>query len=446
MRRSAVVLLSLLLYTLLGVAGVQAATIVRITTFKLHDFDTAIVSAVGSKTVSILYFKEMATITDAQFAERSKYETIGCNPFYLLKEGQIDDEGYNCRSFFCVGYIRGPKQCKDVDGKSVGGVVEIGRRFSLTTINDTQRLFSDYAPVDQTPEMRSRITELRSLQCSPLYVLNFDVAVGEGYQCEEVGRFPYYSPHHTCITDWRTKNPETMCTPLIRTDEMDIRQDAIERMGVFSGASSARQSSSSSTSTHVSTASTSSSDSAFVLVSFPDVIKGHYGYTAITTLQERGIIRGYSDGTFKPLQKVSRAEFSKLLLAGLHPDEVHSETYCFLDIAEEWFAPFVCAAKRLQWVGGYPDGTFQPIRTLSKAEGIKIVVASLLSLTPGSQRLTTVAGEKWYVPYVKWAVDHKILLEQEFDPMASATRADAAVWMYRAWKSTNEVSSSNSTP
>jgi hypothetical protein len=173
---------------------------------------------------------------------------------------------------------------------------------------------------------------------------------------------------------------------------------------------------------------------------FPDVIKGKYGYTAITELAKQGVLRGYDDGTFKPLNNVARAEFAKMLIAGLHPEDSKGEANCFPDVADEWFATFVCATKRLNWVSGYADGYFRPAQTMTKAEGIKIVVASLLALTPENETLTVEAGAKWYLPYVQWAVENKLLLEQTFDPNALATRADAAVWMYRASRYTGESS------
>ena len=49
---------------------------------------------------------------------------------------------------------------------------------------------------------------------------------------------------------------------------------------------------------------------------FTDVASSHKNFKAITYLQDKGVIEGYSDNTFKPNQKVNRAEALKIILMG----------------------------------------------------------------------------------------------------------------------------------
>lgn len=385
---------------------------VLLTAFSLHAFDDAIIRVLGYDTGTVVYLREMGSITLQQRELMAQYDPIGCYPFNILRSGTMVETGYNCRSFYCVGFQKGPVQCKDSAGTAVGGVVEMNNRLSLATIHETRKHFSEYQPADRTPAMNQRMEELLPYRCSPLYLLRFDIAVGEGYECDEIGTYPAYSPHFACVSDWRVSNSST-CSPAIRDQELVIRKQIVGDPPRSSGSSS------SSISTHT----------------YPDVIQGRYGYTAIMDLSSKGIISGYKDGTFKPDQPLNRAEFSKLLLGSLRPKELEGETGCFPDVHEEWFSSYVCAAKRLGWIRGYPDGSFGGSRVINKAEGMKIIISALgLPLSSRTPLPAGVPDQQWFTPYVRAAVDARILLESSFNPGQNMTRADAAVWLYRSLK------------
>ncbi|MDD5054774.1 MAG: S-layer homology domain-containing protein [Candidatus Peribacteraceae bacterium] len=414
---------------------------VLLSTFRLHDHDAAIVRSLGYGTANILYISEMGTITQQQSDHFTKYRTIGCFPFNVLLNGKVIEDGFNCRSFFCVGFQKGPVQCKDGAGTAVGGVVEMNERLSLVTIHETRKSFSQYPASDRTPAMIRRMEELRSYRCEPFYLLRFDVAVGEGYECEEIGTYPSYSARFSCQQDWRTTDDPT-CSIIMRDDELDIRKDIILSLTGTGAAATPTPTSSSSSSSTVSADSSSSFSRS--LPSFPDVIQGQYGYTAIVDLASKGIINGYADRTFRPQRNVNRAEFTKLLVGTIRPKELKGEAECFPDVRSEWFSSYVCAAKRLGWLSGYSDGTFRSGQVMTKAEGIKIVVAALgLPLTSVSPLPAGVASDEWYSPYVRKAVELRILLEPAFDPGAKMSRADAAVWLYRSLKFISSQSSSS---
>jgi len=94
---------------------------------------------------------------------------------------------------------------------------------------------------------------------------------------------------------------------------------------------------------------------------FSDVALGHKNSQAISFLQDSGVIGGYSDGSFKPEGELNRAQLMKILVEGqgITPD---SEQYrdCFPDVADQWYAPYVCYGKEIGWVEGFKDGTFRP--------------------------------------------------------------------------------------
>ena len=105
-------------------------------------------------------------------------------------------------------------------------------------------------------------------------------------------------------------------------------------------------------------------------------IEGHWGQKYIEHWTELGVINGYPDGTFRPDQKVTRAEVSKILTVAYRMSTDVEETK-FSDVAKaEWFYSYVqaCAARSI--VDGYPDGTFKPNGNITRSEAVKMVCLS----------------------------------------------------------------------
>lgn len=201
-----------------------------------------------------------------------------------------------------------------------------------------------------------------------------------------------------------------------------------------SSASSARSvsSSSSSSSSRMSSHSSSRSSSrSSVRNPFYDVSSTREGYRAILSLYERGVIRGYADGTYRPDAGINRAEFLKILVAGFHPEELRGDTDCFVDVSSQWFAPYVCAAKRMGWISGYPDGTFRPAQLVNRAEAMKIVIGTFGGSVPAAQQLPSdVRSGTWFETYVARGVTLDIVDPTErFRPESNLTREDAALWI-----------------
>lgn len=120
----------------------------------------------------------------------------------------------------------------------------------------------------------------------------------------------------------------------------------------------------------------------------------NYDYAdAVGYLKDDGAVRGYDDGTYKPANTINRAEFTKIVLesAGQAP----AGGNCFPDVTDQWFAPYVCKAKDLGLVQGYPDGNFKPERPINFVESSKIVTVGL------SVPISDSYNEAWYQKYVK---------------------------------------------
>lgn len=169
---------------------------------------------------------------------------------------------------------------------------------------------------------------------------------------------------------------------------------------------------------------------------FTDVPLAHPNYTAITTLQEEGIINGYEDNTFRPEQTVTRAEVLKIVLLAMDvkPEAVAQTT--FSDVSsDDWFAPYVATATSLGIVGGYADGTFQPNQTVTRVEGLKILLNAKKVELPVvmTSVFTDVPQDAWYAPYVRYVVDHALLEVpgDRFGKDEGLRRKDIAQILYR---------------
>jgi len=113
---------------------------------------------------------------------------------------------------------------------------------------------------------------------------------------------------------------------------------------------------------------------------FTDLSSTHLNSTAITTLENAGILEGYSDGTFRPENRINRAEMVKIIVEDIYEQSdidkclTDSPEGLFTDVpAEEWYAPHICMAKTKGIVSGYSDGTFKPAAYINFVELSKIL-------------------------------------------------------------------------
>lgn len=169
------------------------------------------------------------------------------------------------------------------------------------------------------------------------------------------------------------------------------------------------------------------------LASFGDVSYNHKNRIAIEYLQEEEIIGGYPDGTYRPENTINRAEMMKMLVEGLGitPDPA-AYSDCFPDVHSEWFARYVCYAKEQNWIGGYPDGTFQPANNVLDVEAFKMIlnargVEIASDFVP--LKFADVSPSEWYRPYLVTA--EKLNLTEDFTPGANYKRGQVAEVVFR---------------
>lgn len=106
-------------------------------------------------------------------------------------------------------------------------------------------------------------------------------------------------------------------------------------------------------------------------ITFSDVSDSAWYATAVKTLASIGVINGYKDGTFCPGKNVTRAEFVTMLvnLTGATGSDVS-----FSDVsATHWARNAIAAAAANGWVNGYTDGTFRPGNNITRAEAVVVM-------------------------------------------------------------------------
>lgn len=173
---------------------------------------------------------------------------------------------------------------------------------------------------------------------------------------------------------------------------------------------------------------------------FPDLLSEHDNFTAIENLSERGIIKGYPDGTFQPNREVNRAEALAIILKGLEIAD-NAETFdevIFKDVkTDQWFYQFVMNAWRREIVKGYSDGTFKPGQTVNLVESLKMILTAAGVQTDDitfDQLYDGMNPQAWYASYAAFA-ESKHLIEAGDDgtvhPDQKITRAQLAEIVHR---------------
>lgn len=153
-------------------------------------------------------------------------------------------------------------------------------------------------------------------------------------------------------------------------------------------------------------------------LSFKDLQDKDQFFNSIVYIAEKGIASGYGDGTFRPENRLTRAEFLKVLVLaklGAEPKEYAKE--CFTDVkAEDWYASYVCWAKENGVVNGYEDGTFRPKDLVNLAMVSKMVADTFELPVQDPYK-----DDAWYVPYVH-AMTDKYYLPETFGYFSEIVR------------------------
>jgi len=180
---------------------------------------------------------------------------------------------------------------------------------------------------------------------------------------------------------------------------------------------------------------------------FSDVPRQHWAYEAINEMADKGIIKGYSDGTFRPNNRITRAEFAKIMIAAAGiklPDDADDVKQTFKDVdRDDWEFLYVELAKN--YLTGYKVGSsyyYKPDEAAVR-EDIAVALVRLMGYDRTKKANLSTLNKfrddyrisKALRPYIAIAVDTNLIKgfnDGTFRPLSPITRAEAALLLYRA--------------
>ncbi|QPR68015.1 S-layer homology domain-containing protein [Lysinibacillus macroides] len=171
---------------------------------------------------------------------------------------------------------------------------------------------------------------------------------------------------------------------------------------------------------------------------FTDLELGSEVEKALVNLVQQQIIFGYSDGTYRPSEKLNRGQSAAILARALQLDlDVVDNNIAFSDVDESsWYYKSIAAVVNAGIFQGYSDGTFKPDQSLTRAEMAKILIVAYqlpeeeLVINP----FKDVSSISWYAPYLTSLIQNKITTGTSpttYSPNDTVNRGEMALFIYR---------------
>lgn len=170
-------------------------------------------------------------------------------------------------------------------------------------------------------------------------------------------------------------------------------------------------------------------------------INQHWAENEITQLKEIGAFNGYADGTFRPENPITRAEFVTALIRTMVAKNMltmSEEPSSFGDVQGTWSEAYVATAVANNIVTGYQDGTFRPNQNITRQE-IAVIISRAFQLDAGEAVDTTFDDDSaiadWAKSWVVAAAASGVISgypDHTFRPGNNATRAESAALLMRA--------------
>lgn len=175
--------------------------------------------------------------------------------------------------------------------------------------------------------------------------------------------------------------------------------------------------------------------------SFEDISESlEWSKPAIDYLVKRGIISGTSENSFEPERSITRAEFTKIIVAAFGFEDTEGDV-SFTDVNDDdWYSEFVKIAVKNGLVQGYPEGDFRPNATITREEMATILVRAFKALgidieTGDVDFADSEEIGDWAAEYVAALANLGIVQgrgDNMFVPKDNLTRAEAAVVIYKS--------------
>jgi hypothetical protein len=183
--------------------------------------------------------------------------------------------------------------------------------------------------------------------------------------------------------------------------------------------------------------------------SFSDLSSDYWARGFIQELANRGVISGFPDGTFRPNDPVTRAQFAAMVRQAF-PRSATRSPIQFNDVpGNYWAADAIRAAYTTGFLSGYPNNSFQPERNIPRAE-VLVSLANGLGYSPTAAIGSTLQVYRdangipdWARSSIASATERQIVVNypdvSTLNPNRSATRAEVAAFIYQALVSSGQV-------
>jgi outer membrane biosynthesis protein TonB len=173
-------------------------------------------------------------------------------------------------------------------------------------------------------------------------------------------------------------------------------------------------------------------------------ISGNWAEPFIRVLTDKGIIAGYKDGTFRPDQPVTRAEFAALIRRAFPDAPEVSSKKTFRDVPRGyWAAEAIAKASSIGFLAGDPGGTFRPADNIKRIESlVSLVNGTKLQANGTPANIDELFADTPQVPVFGrnalvaaaqrcLAVSVSYPEGRNFNPTGEATRADVAAFLHQ---------------
>ncbi|MGB3205541.1 MAG: DUF1565 domain-containing protein [Crinalium sp.] len=169
-------------------------------------------------------------------------------------------------------------------------------------------------------------------------------------------------------------------------------------------------------------------------------VQGHWAQAYIQNLASQGVIAGFSDGTFRPNQPVTRAQFAAIINKAFAPVPQRNATK-FADVSSKsWAAAPIQTAYQGGFLQGYPANKFLPEQAIPKVQ-VLVSLASGLKLRSDDTSVLSVYSDAKSIPNyaltaVAGATQQELVVNypivNQLNPNQQATRAEVAAYVYQA--------------
>jgi hypothetical protein len=188
--------------------------------------------------------------------------------------------------------------------------------------------------------------------------------------------------------------------------------------------------------------------------SFSDVASNYWAKGFIQGLVDRGVITGFPDGSYRPNEPVTRAQFAAMVGQAFNRPTVRSAVN-FADVPSDyWASPAIRQAYAMGFVSGFPENEFRPGENISRAQ-VMVALASGLGYSPNNSVSSTLQGYNDARSIPDWArngiaatTEKRMVVNYPnvavLDPNRAATRAEVAALIYQSLVSTGSVAAISS--